>query len=282
MRSSQVEQGHDLRRSQKIRAVFCTSGGVLGATVMDAIAADERFRIVGLVRSSRVFRPEMGFVRGAAHFFLRCGILYTIYLWLITTAAEVLGKCLRRESWSVGVIARRLKIRELTTRDVNSPEGHAFLRALNPHLLISAHFDQKLGSELCDGAVYAAVNLHPSLLPAHRGVDPVFQSLLAEDQEVGVTLHRLSEELDQGRILDQQGIPREVGRSVVATNRELMRLGAEMLLRHHGRLLDAKSGFDQPGGGTYESWPYPREVRKLYSKGMRLINWKDLTAPRCF
>ena len=277
MSSLQVERTQGFPRPQKIKTVFCTSGGALGATVMEAIAADDRFRIVGLVRSTRVFRPEMGFVRGAAHFFLRCGIPYTIYLWIITAVTEVFGKLLRRENWSVGLMARRLKIRELTTRDVNSPEGREFLRALDPHLLISAHFDQKLGKELCDGGAYAAVNLHPSLLPAHRGVDPVFQSLLAEEKEVGVTLHRLSEELDQGKILDQQGIPREVGRSVFACNRELMRLGAEMLLRNQALLLEATSGIDQPSGGTYESWPNPREVRKLYSKGLGLLNWKDFT-----
>lgn len=278
MATGQLAEGPISTRShQKIRTVFCTSGGVLGAVVMAAILTDGGFQVVGLVRSTRVFRPWMGFGRGAAHFFLRCGILYTVYIWLITTAAEAVGYVLDRTSCSVEAIARREGIRVFNTRDLNSPEGREFLRALDPCLLVSAHFDQKLDKELCDGFSYAAVNLHPSLLPEHRGVEPVFQSVLAQEREVGVTLHRLSEALDKGRILAQERVSRDQSESVFAIKMQLMKLGAEMLLKNRCMLLDLESGRAQAEGGSYESWPHAREVRELYRKGMKLIRWKDLS-----
>lgn len=260
----------------RIRVVLCTSGGVLGAIVLRSLLRDPGFRVTGLVRSIRVFRPEYGFLKGAAHFFIRCGIPYTVYIWLITTAAEVMGSLLGRESCSVGAIARRAGIPVFKTRDVNSGKGHTFLKSIKPQLLISAHFDQKLESHLCDGAACAAVNLHPSLLPEHRGVEPVFQALLAGETELGVTLHRLSQTIDSGKILDQVTISRNARSSVFGASCQLMIAGAELLLSNKKKLLDSSSGFFQSDGGSYESWPRPKEVWRLYREGVELISFRDL------
>jgi methionyl-tRNA formyltransferase len=259
----------------KIRVVLCTSGGVLGAIVLRAVLRDPEFRITGLVRSVRVFRPEYGFLKGAAHFFIRCGIPYTVYIWLITTAAEVVGSIFGREACSVGAIARRMGIPVFKTRDINSEESRAFLQSVKPQLLISGHFDQKLGVDLCDGAAFGAVNLHPSLLPEHRGVEPVFQALLAQEAQLGVTLHRLSKDIDAGKILEQVTISRNGLWSVFGASCQLMVAGAELLLTNKKKLLDTGSGVFQSDGGSYESWPHPKEVWRLYRRGMKLISWRD-------
>jgi methionyl-tRNA formyltransferase len=259
-----------------IRVVLCTSGGVLGAIVLGSLMRDPGFRVTGVVRSVRVFRPDYGFLKGAVHFFIRCGIPYTVYIWLITTAAEAIGCVLGRESCSVGAIARRAGIPVFKTRDINSGKSHAFLKSIQPQLLISAHFDQKLESDLCDGAAFAAVNLHPSLLPKHRGVEPVFQAFLAGETQLGVSLHRLSETIDSGKILEQVTISRDARWSVFGASCQLMITGAELLLSNKEKLLDAGSGFFHSEGGSYESWPHPREVWRLYGRGMQLISWRDL------
>lgn len=261
---------------RKIRAVFCTSGGVLGAVILGKFVRDPDIEVVGLVRSARVFRADMGFLRGAANFFLRCGILYTVYIWFITTAAEFIGLILRHERSSVGIIARRRGIPVFITRDLNSEKGRQFLRSLSPDLLISGHFDQKLDRDLCDGGSHAAVNVHPSLLPLHRGVEPVLQSLLADEAIMGVTLHRLSEKIDQGRILGSYSIERDLGWSVLAASVELMKAGTDLLLSNKHRLMVPDSGSPQPERGSYESWPTPGEVYRLYGDGKALIRFRDL------
>jgi len=261
---------------RKIRTVFCTSGGVLGAVVLGALIRDQDFEVVGLVKSVRVFRADMGFLRGAASFFLRCGVLYTVYIWFITTAVEFVGLMLGRERSSVGAIARRRGIPIFETRDLNSKEGCAFLGSKSPDLLITAHFDQKLEPGLCDGMGHAAVNVHPSLLPLHRGVEPVLQSLLADERMLGVSLHRLSEKIDEGRVLGHRSCERDPRWSVLAACIHLMREGADLLISNKHLLLKTDSGSPQPGGGTYESWPKPREVYRLYGDGKALIRFRDL------
>ena len=48
------------------------------------------------------------------------------------------------------------------------------------------------------------LNVHPSLLPRWRGAAPVERALMAGDQETGVTIIELVEELDAGPIAAQE------------------------------------------------------------------------------
>lgn len=56
-------------------------------------------------------------------------------------------------------------------------------------------------------------NLHPSLLPAFKGLD-VYERILDRGVKIsGATLHRVSEEMDEGEIIDQISyrVPEDVG-----------------------------------------------------------------------
>ena len=48
---------------------------------------------------------------------------------------------------------------------------------------------------------FGALNLHPSLLPRHRGASPIPAAILAGDRETGVTLMRMDAGLDTGPIV---------------------------------------------------------------------------------
>lgn len=52
----------------------------------------------------------------------------------------------------------------------------------------------------------AALNLHPSLLPKFRGVDPISEQLQSDDREFGVSLHLLTQQYDEGDIVLQRKI----------------------------------------------------------------------------
>jgi len=53
------------------------------------------------------------------------------------------------------------------------------------------------------------VNIHPSLLPAYRGLDTHARVLAAGETETGCTVHLVTEELDAGRILGSSKVPVE-------------------------------------------------------------------------
>jgi len=50
------------------------------------------------------------------------------------------------------------------------------------------------------------INIHPSLLPEYKGVDPVFFAMKDNSEEIGVSLHEMDEDFDSGRILLQSSI----------------------------------------------------------------------------
>jgi len=72
--------------------------------------------------------------------------------------------------------------------------------------LLVACWPALLPAEVISSVSIAALNLHPSLLPAYRGIDPVGDQLLTSDSCFGITLHLLNARLDEGDIVLQQAL----------------------------------------------------------------------------
>ncbi len=51
------------------------------------------------------------------------------------------------------------------------------------------------------------VNIHPSLLPAYKGLDTHARAIAAGDREAGCSVHVVTEELDAGSVLAQARVP---------------------------------------------------------------------------
>ena len=81
------------------------------------------------------------------------------------------------------------------------------LRALEPDLMICWGFPWKLPQAALDVAPLGSINLHPGLLPRHRGPIPLAWALRDGDGRFGLTWHRMDAELDTGGILAQGSIP---------------------------------------------------------------------------
>ena len=52
------------------------------------------------------------------------------------------------------------------------------------------------------------VNIHPALLPWHKGAHGIADSFASTDPELGVTVHWVDEGVDTGVILAQRSFPR--------------------------------------------------------------------------
>jgi len=268
--------GPSLKRP--IRTAFLSSGGVFGDIVLRGLLANPSLQVVGVVHSRRVFKKNLGFLAGAFHFFGHSGVFYTVYIWSVTTFSEWMAFLTGRG----GILARARKhcLPVLRTRDVNSPAGIAFLRNLGADLLVSSHFDQKLEPPLCDGPEFAAVNIHPSMLPHHKGLEPVLRAWFDMENPPGVTLHRLSEIIDAGRVLASNEGKTFQAQSLYGRTSELMEAGVQLLTENTAQLLDRDSGTPQPRGGSYHSWPRAAEVHSFLTQGGRFIDFS--TAIRMF
>lgn len=265
---------------KRLRTVFCTSGGLYGALVLKRLRASDRLEVCAVIRSTRVLDPKFGFLHGAAAQVRRSGVAYALYLWCATTVTDWLCALAgayavpSREVPAPGGITPRLRV--LTTRNINDPESLKFLAACEPDLLISAFFNQRVHDAALAVPKRGCLNIHPSLLPAAKGVDPVFQSLLHGAPPLGVTVHFMSAELDAGRIVAQRAIETAKNSSVFAATALLFREGAELAAAAIESLARGASGHPQSGTGSYQSWPTRREVRALHARGGKLLRLADL------
>ena len=91
--------------------------------------------------------------------------------------------------------------------DVNSPDSVRSIRSLEADLLITASYGALLRKPLRESTRLGAINLHPSLLPLHRGATPVQSALLKGDSLTGTTIFALNSRLDAGPILAQRELP---------------------------------------------------------------------------
>jgi len=83
-----------------------------------------------------------------------------------------------------------------------------FLKSQNVNAIFLLGYMRVLSSDFLRKWKYPLINLHPSLLPAHKGKDSIQRAYQANDEVIGVSLHEVSEEVDSGKILRQISFPR--------------------------------------------------------------------------
>src|SRR3990172_1336657 len=104
------------------------------------------------------------------------------------------------------------------------------LRALLPDCLIVAAYGQILPQAVLDLPKHGALNLHPSLLPRHRGAAPVAGAILAGDEITGVTLMLVDAGLDTGPIIAQATLPVAPDDTTAVLTAKLALLAADLLI----------------------------------------------------
>lgn len=78
------------------------------------------------------------------------------------------------------------------------------IHAISAEGALLADFGQIIPSALLDHYPRGIVNLHPSLLPRHRGASPIPATILAGDRETGVTTIVMDQGVDTGPIIAVQ------------------------------------------------------------------------------
>lgn len=129
------------------------------------------------------------------------------------------------------VRAQELGLPILEAKSVRQPEIIEAIRDARPDLLVVAAFGGFLPPELLNLCPYPPLNIHPSLLPRHRGAAPVNWCLIQGDQQVGVSIIFLVEEMDAGPILSQRAFTVSGPDCAGVWEERLARAGAEDLMK---------------------------------------------------
>jgi methionyl-tRNA formyltransferase len=136
-----------------------------------------------------------------------------------------------RVRWALGGRAPASALTRIATKGGASvgPLSTAAKYLPGADLIVIASFPRRIPAELISSA--PALNVHMSLLPRHRGPDPVFAAYWHDDRETGVTVHYATGEIDAGAILAQQSVPLRRGLPSRDLYMSLAGQGADLLVR---------------------------------------------------
>jgi methionyl-tRNA formyltransferase len=172
---------------------------------------------------------------------------------VITAPSRQAGRGGQPQPTPVAVLAGGLGIPVITPSTLRGPAVLEQLAALRVELIILADYGRLIPQAVLDLPRHGALNLHPSLLPRHRGAAPVAAAILAGDATTGVTLMRMDAGLDTGPLIAQR---------VVALRGDEVAPQLEARLAEHAAdlLLEALPGWLS---GTLQARPQPEEGATL-------------------
>ncbi len=149
---------------------------------------------------------------------------------VITQPDRPAGRERRLTPPPVKLAAERLGLPVLQPATLRDPDVVAQLADLRPEAGIVAAYGEILRRNVLAIPPLGYLNLHPSLLPRHRGPTPVAGAILAGDQETGVSIMLLDPGMDSGPILAQSVVPLPPDARAGPLTDELFRLGARLLV----------------------------------------------------
>ncbi len=166
-----------------------------------------------------------------------------------------------------------------------APETLNLFSQYQPDIMCVACFSLYIPRAVLDIPRLGCLNVHPSLLPANRGPDPLFWTFHDGHHETGVTIHRMDEGLDSGPIVAQEKITVPDGITYAQLEAECATLGGELLARslwqlYHGTATltpqdEAKSSYlPMPTGKDYIVRAAEWEARRVYNF-MRGVTSRD-------
>ena len=120
---------------------------------------------------------------------------------VVTAPDRPAGRHGRLRSTPVATRAAELGLPVLTPVRIRDATVIASIGALQPALGVLADYGRLVPQALLDIPAHGILNVHPSLLPRHRGATPVPGAILAGDAQTGVTIIEMDAGLDTGPIV---------------------------------------------------------------------------------
>lgn len=111
---------------------------------------------------------------------------------------------------------------------------------LKPDLIITAAFGQFLPTKILDAAQIAAINVHASLLPKHRGGAPIHRAIMQGDQVTGVSIMFMILQMDAGDVISQTSIKIEDNDNLGTLNQKLSLLGRDLLIETLPKIISGQ------------------------------------------
>lgn len=123
-------------------------------------------------------------------------------------------------------------------RYIGKSELYSLIMKLKVDILLTYRCPYILPNEIMLKPRLGAYNIHPSLLPNYSGLNPWDDIYRNKESVSGVTLHKMAEVVDSGKILFQESFPITIGESLDHARDKADSIASDMV----ARLLERFSG----------------------------------------
>lgn len=190
-----------------------------------------------------------------------------------------------RDEISFAELARRKGLPLFAPARPNQPEFSAEIAALRPDLLLAVGYTQILKDPLLSLPGLLPANFHASLLPAYRGMHPVFWCLRNGERWSGLTVHVMDRGIDTGDILYQVRVRTRADDSVASLYARIMEHSLPLV----GRLVEDLSASRLPRslqpetGASYYSALHEEDFRLDWGwEATKIARWIGISPGKCF
>jgi methionyl-tRNA formyltransferase len=183
---------------------------------------------------------------------------------VVTVPPRPVGRRQELQATPVGAWADQRGVPVLMPRRLRDPDAVEAMAALLPELLVLADYGQIVPPEVLELPRLGPLNVHPSLLPRHRGAAPIQAAIMAGDRLTGVTLMVMDAGLDSGPIVAQRELALDGTETSPRLELALADLGATLLAETVPAWLDGSiTPRPQPGEGVTLTRPLRRQDGRL-------------------
>ncbi len=188
---------------------------------------------------------------------------------VVTQPDRPAGRRLQLRASPIASFARDRGIEVLSPHRIRSDEARGTLGAWRPDGLLLAAYGQIVPRDILELSARPPLNVHPSLLPRHRGAAPVAGTILAGDSEGGVTLMVMVEELDAGPVVAQWRVPLLGRETTPELEAQLAELAASVV----------PAELDRWAAGDIEPMPQDDRLATYVRQFTRSNGWIDWRRP---
>ena len=150
----------------------------------------------------------------------------------------------------------------------NNNEEYKFLEELDADLAIVVAYGQIIPKDFLNLTKKGFINIHASILPNWRGAAPIQRSIMNLDSETGISIMKISEELDSGPVGNIYKIKIDQTQNAQEISEKLSTLAAEKILDNIDDILEDKVKFIEQ---DHSKATYAKKIDKQESQ----INWSD-------
>ena len=147
-------------------------------------------------------------------------------------------------------------------------EEFDFIKKLDADLGIVVAYGQIIPSEFLKLTKKGFINIHGSILPKWRGAAPIQRAIMNLDNEIGISIMKIEEELDSGPVSNIYKIKLDYTLNAQEISEKLSFLAAEKILDNVDEVLDDKANFITQ---DHSKASFAKKIDKAEGK----INWND-------